>query len=191
MKKSIVLAVALAAFSPAWGLVVDTTLLNVNTNLGTLPTSNAVVEFQGSYVQRSGAISAPAVDWKDQFSFHMASSGDFIGEITRVSPSSDVNFFIGVMPNLDTTGAFQLTGTSLLVPLQGWDPATGRFDFQDLAIGDYTLTIFGKTSGNGGAAYYTGVGHAEYVSGVPEPSTYAMMALGLLGIGFAARRRMG
>jgi hypothetical protein len=50
----------------------------------------------------------------------------------------------------------------------------------DDVIGPYLTTA---------SVFRTGPTGVSYIAGVPEPSTYALMALGLLGVGFALRRK--
>jgi choice-of-anchor C domain-containing protein len=85
--------------------------------------------------------------------------------------------------------SFDTTGKSL--SNMGWTPVS--FDFT--AIGSTeTLTFASTTSGDSGSSTYpTAFGPAldnVSVTAVPEPSTWAMMILGFLGIGFAAYRQM-
>ncbi len=54
------------------------------------------------------------------------------------------------------------------------------------STGHFTVT-YNLAAGDG--AYYTLSGSAVAVAAVPEPSTYALMAIGLAGIGAVARRR--
>ena len=54
---------------------------------------------------------------------------------------------------------------------------------ETLGPGDYTVIITGT------AHRALGVGGTVTTSGVPEPSTWAMMALGFVGLGYAAFRR--
>ena len=172
MKNIAGLLLLIAALSPARALVIDPTILNANRDFGDLTSS--VIEFQGSFVQRSGAKPEDlAVKWTDTFAFHMTSPGNFIfgGPFVFNSDPARVSF--------EFTSPFSLTG-----------PTGPELDPFNLAVGDYVLTIKGTTGGTGGSAYYTGTASAEYINGVPEPSTYALMLLGLAGIGFAARRRM-
>jgi hypothetical protein len=53
-----------------------------------------------------------------------------------------------------------------------------------LGIGSYHLSFGGTTTGGGGEG-----GTLSFFQAVPEPSTWAMMLLGFVGIGFAMRRR--
>jgi hypothetical protein len=50
--------------------------------------------------------------------------------------------------------------------------------------GDYEVLVTGTSHTNA-----LGVGGSVITSGVPEPSTWAMMALGFIGLGYAAFRR--
>lgn len=80
-------------------------------------------------------------------------------------------------------------------------PTGGSFKFQHFdtsaAFGSQqfaSLAFFGFTCNAGGScsAFSTNKGQFaldNIVASVPEPSTYAMMLLGLAGVGFAARRR--
>jgi hypothetical protein len=71
--------------------------------------------------------------------------------------------------NLDITG----TGTATLT---GFDPTVGRFEL--------------TTQNDGTAAAFT-FSSTTVVAPVPEPSTWAMMILGFMGVGFMAYRRRG
>ena len=58
--------------------------------------------------------------------------------------------------------------------------------------GSYFLEVDGTTVGNNplsDTAHYAGSFSISSVSGVPEPSTWAMMILGFIGVGFMAYRR--
>jgi len=74
----------------------------------------------------------------------------------------------------------------------------GSASFDDGLLSTSLVSGAGSTSGHftwtyalaaGEAAYYTLSGSAVSVAAIPEPSTYALMALGLAGIGVLSRRR--
>ena len=65
-------------------------------------------------------------------------------------------------------------------------PSAYTASFTDtLGPGDYTVIITGM------AHRALGVGGTVTTSGVPEPSTWAMLLLGFVGLGYAAFRRKG
>ena len=171
MKNIIAAVLGLTAWSLSWA---DVTL-NVPLT-GTLPAE--AVTFKGTSLVR--ALGAPTrEDWTDNFTFEMASSGDLI-----LSPL--VKNFLDTS-SVEITFNTQQNGSVFLLKNSLGDMESDVH----LDKGKYTLTISGFTTGYGGGAnYYTGTMHANYAPAVPEPSTYALMLLGLAGIGFVARRRM-
>jgi hypothetical protein len=54
-----------------------------------------------------------------------------------------------------------------------------------LAVGSYYYAFTGKVTGSAGGSYM----FSEKTAPVPEPSTYALMLMGLLGIGYAIRQK--
>jgi len=67
-----------------------------------------------------------------------------------------------------------------------WTSDPGTMELADLAGGDYTLVISGKTLAGGGA--FGGTLTATPIAPVPEPDTYAMFIAGLGILGAIARR---
>jgi PEP-CTERM motif len=88
------------------------------------------------------------------------------------------------------------TGVSLETTIASYSSgATGGVQFGSLAgtvigPGTYYVEIGGTTVGNisTDTAHYGG---SFSISAVPEPSTWAMMILGFIGVGFMAYRRKG
>jgi len=67
----------------------------------------------------------------------------------------------------------------------GFAASAWTASFMDtLAPGDYEVLVTGTSNTNA-----LGVGGSVITSGVPEPSTWAMMVLGFAGLGYAAFRR--
>jgi hypothetical protein len=93
-------------------------------------------------------------------------------------------------------GGITLSGGSLSGSLK--DPTASAFSFNDLLAGVYQLVISGDVTGKNGGLFGGGlVGYggvlvataSSVVAPVPEPKTYALLALGLLAMGWVVRRR--
>ena len=90
-----------------------------------------------------------------------------------------------------------LSGGSLAQSI--YDPTESSFSFNNLLAGTYQFVITGDVTGlngglfGGGLVGYAGSFLTTSSSGiaapVPEPSTYAMLALGLMAVGWTVRRR--
>jgi hypothetical protein len=93
-------------------------------------------------------------------------------------------------------GSISLSGGSLSSSLI--DPTVTTFSFNDLLAGAYQLVISGDVTGRNGGVFgggFVGYGGAlvvaasSVVAPVPEPKTYALLALGLIAMGWVVRRR--
>lgn len=93
-------------------------------------------------------------------------------------------------------GSITLTGGSLSHSLVDSTPTA--FSFNDLLAGTYQLIVSGNVTGKnggflgGGLVGYGGVMFASpssVVAPIPEPKTYALLALGLIAMGWVVRRR--
>lgn len=67
--------------------------------------------------------------------------------------------------------------------------ATYLVDGQAMELNDYDLAVVNPTGYSAAALVSFGNGGVGMVGAVPEPGTWAMLGLGLLGVGFAVRRR--
>jgi len=85
-------------------------------------------------------------------------------------------------------GSITLSGGGLSTSLT--DSTASVFSFNDLLAGVYQLVISGDVKngwgGYGGVLVATA---SSVVAPVPEPKTYALLALGLLAMGWVVRRR--
>ena len=148
------------------------------------------VRFDGTSIIRNGDKAGSEI-WNDTITFEMAYFGDLFLEplvkvITTPNTESTNNTrlnFDDKNPSTDVFSPFFLTRFA--------EPGVRLESGSDLEAGKYVLFISGITSGTGATATYYGTMAASYDAlAVPEPSTYALMLLGLAGIGFVARRRM-
>jgi hypothetical protein len=170
--KSLAVVLALVAGSPAMAACTDTF------NLGVMgPPALRVIgndfgstqHFEDCY---NFTLSGPA----ESFGFTF----DFDGSIRR---------------DIDLT-SITLSGGSLAHSID--DTSASTFSFSNLLAGAYQFVVTGDVSGRnggflgGGLVGYTGAFATSAVTvaaPVPEPKTYALLALGLLAVGSVVRRR--
>jgi hypothetical protein len=129
------------------------------------------------------------------FSVTHTESGTFtdVFEFSLASPGTEnvpFAFYEGVTPI-----SFDLYSSSGYVVTSG----ENRTDISDdpyylmlgqLSAGSYYFKIVGPAAGAVADPYIASTYEfVDYVSPVPEPSTYALMLMGMLGIGYVLRRR--
>lgn len=166
--KAIVAALALvASATPALADCTSTTSLN------TLP-STGISLFGNSF-------SSATKSFTDCYTFTLTNSADTFGGMVEIDPLlNKLNL------NIQSVA---LWGGSILGSLV--DTTASSFDFGTLGAGNYTFAVTGDVSSAWGL-YSSDVGYAgaiATVAAVPEPETYALMLLGLAGMGAYARRR--
>ena len=100
-----------------------------------------------------------------------------------------------VRRNIDLT-SITISGGSLTHSIT--DVSASSFSFSNLLAGAYQFVIAGEVTGRdggflgGGLVGYAGVfatNGAAVAAPVPEPKTYALLALGLIAVGAVVRRR--
>jgi hypothetical protein len=99
---------------------------------------------------------------------------------TTISVISKSNYSPGDLELFDATTDTVVQTKALTFGSSAWTAS-----FMDvIAPGDYEVLVTGTSHTSA-----LGVGGSVITSGVPEPSTWAMMALGFIGLGYAAFRR--
>lgn len=146
-------------------------------SLGTV--GSATTSFY-SECQRTFASSG--ADFTDHYSFSIADFGNVAGGLVDflVFQWNDVNLnSVTVRPAGARAGQTDS------------DPTDG-FSFVGLAAGKYDLAVSGSLDRGQLAGGYIGAinSTASIAAPVPEPATYAMLMIGLAGVGFASRRRI-
>jgi hypothetical protein len=123
--------------------------------------------------------SSPGADFTDHYSFSISALGNVTGGLVDflLFQENDVN-----LSSATVSGAgYSKSDTNV---------ADG-FSFFGLSAGSYDLAVSGHLGRGEFFGGYTGAisSTATVAAPVPEPETYAMLMLGLAGVGFAARRR--
>lgn len=116
----------------------------------------------------------------DTFNFSIGAAADLDGSLTSTAtlPKFDLDidsFQLFLGGDLVASGVEVADGV-----LESW-----TLNASNLAAGDYSLVVGGKYLLSGGGSY-SGVVN---VTPVPEPTTWAMLGLGLAAVGVAARRK--
>ena len=164
--RSMVAALALAAAGPAMA-----TTCWYDSTLGTL--SSTGTEF--------GATCVGSGSFSHYYTFSLASQSGVSG----AADEWDLRF-LGISTTLYSVG---VSGGSLgSTWLTDSSPLDG-FTFGNLAAGNYQLRVLGAIDGWAGGYDGTIRAVATVASAVPEPETYAMLALGLAAVGWVTRRR--
>jgi hypothetical protein len=171
--KLLAVVLALSAGSPAMAACTDTFSLGV---MG--PPALRVIGNDFSSVQH----------FEDCYNFTLNSPADSLGFTFALDLSG--------RRNIDLT-SITISGGSLGQSIV--DTSASSFSFNNLLAGVYQFVIAGDVTGSnggflgGGLVGYTGVfatsGSTAIAAPVPEPETYAMLALGLLAVGSVVRRR--
>jgi PEP-CTERM motif len=99
---------------------------------------------------------------------------------TTISVIHKANYTPGDLELFDVTTDKVVDTLPLTFAPSAW---TASF-MASLAPGDYEVLVTGSNNTSS-----LGVGGSVITSGVPEPSTWAMMALGFAGLGYAAFRQ--
>ena len=179
MRKILLAATALLglAASPASAAIV--------TNLGIDPSSSA-----GNFSNSPGG-----GVFEDQFTFQLIGGPQFltIGSVTNVFPNP-TDFITNFTAAVWTVGADNIVNTAddvaVIGPVNAGACALPNCQFAAgaalLSPGSFYLELTGI---GGGTSGYGGNLSTTQVGAVPEPSTWAMMILGFLGVGFMAYRR--
>ena len=120
--------------------------------------------------------SSPGADFTDHYSFSIAALGNVAGGLVDflVFQWNDVN-----LSSVVVTGQGQVRSDA---------NAADGFSFAGLSAGTYDLAVSGSLDRGQWLGGYSG-SISSIAAPVPEPETYAMLMLGLAGVGFAARRR--
>jgi hypothetical protein len=141
----------------------------ITDDLGLLTTETA---YFGNFVSDAGSFT-------DYYTFSLGSGSTVEGATFEI----DIGKWLNV--DLSTVSVF---GGSLGSSLTDTSPTNG-FSFSGLQAGSYTLAVAGVVTGTNGGLYLGAIQAKQSVaSPAPEPETYALMVLGLAGVGFMVRR---
>lgn len=166
--KSLALALALAVAGPAMAATCTQTF-----NLGSMGPPGA--SGLGNSFYSTGK-------FNDCYNFTLNNSADSKGLTGELD--------LSLLRDINLTSV-SLSGGGLPTSV---DTTASSFSFNNLVAGAYQLIISGDVTGInffglGGPVGYLGTFSTSVAAPVPEPETYAMMALGLGAVGWVARRR--
>jgi hypothetical protein len=203
-KNWFVTCAALAAFSVPFvaggqaqalvipGAIIDITQVGANVVM----TGSGVIDLDGLTLLGSGPLGTNGIIWPDATEIITGGTGDVDLYTGASGPTSmgPGNETLGDSASGDQFGVGDSTGTFIIFVPAGYDgstslSSTATFDNTTLAAlglspGTYAFTWAPSPTAADGSL-------TVVVSGVPEPSTWAMMALGFAGIGLLAYRERG
>lgn len=153
------------------------------------------ITLQGTLAQHNGVPANTVTHWLDTFSFSMGAMGSFSGDIDSFylgTRGSTINSLTGIALY---SGTVENPGQQIAwLSTSGIDSLDASFRFHasvlsgSLDPGKYFVEVAGQTIGTGANAGYDFA--ASATAPVPEPSTYALLALGLGAVGLMRRSRM-
>lgn len=164
--RNMVAALALAVAGPAMA-----TSCLYDSTLGTL--TSAGTDF--------GAVCAGSGSFSHYYTFSLAA----LSGVNGTSDEWDLRF-LGISTTLNSVG---VSGGSLGSSWVTDSSPLDGFTFANLGAGDYQLRVLGTVDSLAGGYDGTIRAVATVASAVPEPETYAMLALGLAAVGWVTRRR--
>lgn len=142
----------------------------ITSDLGLL--SNNDTTYFGNYVPTRGGFT-------DYYTFSLGTNSTVNGATFEID--------IGKWLNVDLSQV-SVSGGSLGSSLMDTSPSNG-FSFAGLQSGQYTLSVAGVVTGLAGGLYLGAIQASQSVaSPAPEPETYALMVLGLMGVTLLVRR---
>lgn len=154
------------------------------TDLGTLA-PNATIEFDNAFSGKTNK-------FVDYFTFNLANAASFSSVTSSFSLGNlygidhlQVRLYSGDVPFNNAADPLASAWITLFDGPFGLEAWNGVLFPLTLSAASYTLQVSGKVNGLFGGMYEG----ALSVSPIPEPSTYAMLLVGLALFGFAARRR--